>query len=124
MKINRATLADCSRIRGTVVVIDVLRAFTTAAYAFAAGAKEIILVSEIGEAFALKDDLRNVLLMGEADGLPVRGFDYGNSPSALAGVDLAGVTLVQRTTAGTQGVVRTGQATRILATGLCTAGRP
>ena len=40
--------------RGSVVVIDVLRAFTTAAYAFAAGAREILLTSTVEEAFALR----------------------------------------------------------------------
>ena len=38
MKIHYATLESCHDATGTVVVIDVLRAFTTAAYAFAAGA--------------------------------------------------------------------------------------
>ena len=53
MKFKRATLETCSEATGTVVVIDVLRAFTCAAFAFAAGAKEIILVQETAEAFAL-----------------------------------------------------------------------
>jgi 2-phosphosulfolactate phosphatase len=45
------------------------------------------------------------LLMGESGGRPVEGFDLGNSPSALDGRDLSGRTIIQRTTAGTQGIV-------------------
>jgi 2-phosphosulfolactate phosphatase len=41
------TLDDCTTARGTVIVIDVLRAFSTAAYTFAAGASEILLVSAV-----------------------------------------------------------------------------
>ena len=82
-KFYRATLETCSEATSTVVVIDVLRAFTCAAFAFAAGAKEIILVQEIAEAFALKQKMPNALLMGEVNSFPIEGFDYGNSPSAF-----------------------------------------
>lgn len=39
---------------GPVVVIDVIRAFTTAAYAFGSGAAEIYLVGDVEEAVAFK----------------------------------------------------------------------
>jgi 2-phosphosulfolactate phosphatase len=48
------TLDTCHDARGVVVVVDVLRAFTTAAYAFAGGAEEIFLVSTVEEAFSLR----------------------------------------------------------------------
>ena len=121
MKIGRATLETCASATGTVVVIDVLRAFTTAAYAFVAGAEKIILVSKVEEAFALKLKNPDLLLLGETDGLAIKGFDFSNSPSELIGENLAGLTLVQRTSAGTQGVVRSRHAKRILVTGLCNA---
>ena len=41
-------------VGGPVVVIDVIRAFTTAAYAFGAGAAEIYLVGDVQEALAFK----------------------------------------------------------------------
>ena len=49
MNINIYQRQDSSKAEGLCVVIDVLRAFTTAAFAFAAGAEEIILagVSEL-----------------------------------------------------------------------------
>jgi len=37
MEILRADLGTCADLRETVVVIDVLRSFSTAGYAFAAG---------------------------------------------------------------------------------------
>ncbi|MBU0491540.1 MAG: 2-phosphosulfolactate phosphatase [Chloroflexi bacterium] len=121
MRISRASLDTCSEATGTVVVIDVLRAFTTAAFAFAAGAREILLVSTVAEALALRARLPGALAMGEVDGLPVAGFDLGNSPAALIDRDLTGRRLIQRTSAGTQGVVRSVRADVLLASSLCCA---
>lgn len=115
MEIHNLTLDNCTTARGTVVVVDVCRAFTTAAYAFAAGAAKIYLVSRVDEAFALREKIPGALLMGEESGLPIPGFDYWNSPSEIAGLDLTGRTLIQRTSAGTQGVVRTKHAERLIA---------
>jgi 2-phosphosulfolactate phosphatase len=105
MRFQRVTLQTCAGVAGVAVVIDVIRAFTTAAYAFAAGAREILPVSTIEQAFALRAELPDALLMGEIGGRPVEGFDLGNSPSALDGRNLSGRVIVQRTTAGTQGIV-------------------
>ncbi len=108
------------------MVIDVLRAFSTAAYAFAAGAAEILLVSEVEQARELRRRFPNARTMGEVNGLPIPGFDFGNSPSELAEVDLSGLRLIQRTSAGTQGVVRSQGAgpllTASLVCGQATAG--
>jgi 2-phosphosulfolactate phosphatase len=121
MKLRRATLENCQDVDGVVVVIDVLRAFTTAAYAFDRGAEEILLVSTVEEAFELRERNSDCLLIGEVDGLPIDGFDLPNSPSALAKLDLSSRRLIQRTTAGTQGVVRAIKADRVLAASLCVA---
>jgi 2-phosphosulfolactate phosphatase len=121
MEFKRVTLETCSAATGTVVVIDVLRAFTCAAFAFAAGAKEIILVQETAEAFALQRKMPGALLMGEVDGWPIEGFDYGNSPSALMNLDLTGHQLIQRTSRGTSGVVRSTRADMILTSSFCCA---
>jgi len=121
MKISRAALETCGQETDTVVVIDVLRAYTTAAVAFAQGTREIVLVSSVEEAFGLRARFPGALLVGEVKGYPVEGFDFGNSPSVLSQQDLAGRRLILRTSAGTQGVVRSVNARHILATGLCTA---
>jgi 2-phosphosulfolactate phosphatase len=119
--IDRATLETCAEATGTVVVIDVLRAFTTAAFAFDAGAEAITLVAEVEEAFALRDENPDWLIMGEHGGLPVEGFDFDNSPAAFVGRDLTGRRLIQRTSTGTQGVVRSANAGYLLAASLCCA---
>jgi len=106
MQFHRATLEDCHEATGVVVVIDVIRAFTTAAYALASGAEGIRLVGTVGEALALRERLPGAWVMGEVDGLQPPEFDLGNSPTAVEGLDLRGRPLIQRTSAGTQGVVR------------------
>jgi 2-phosphosulfolactate phosphatase len=103
---------EASDAVGAVVVVDVLRAFSTAAYAFGAGARRIWLVRSVAEALALKASRPGTLAMGENLGRRIRGFDFSNSPAELAAADLAGRELVQRTSAGTRGVVTTSAAER------------
>ena len=102
MNFERYNLDTCHQIEGVAVVVDVLRAFTTAAFVFQAGAEEIILTDTVEEAFRLRDEHPGSLLMGEVNGYPIDGFDHSNSPSSLQGAVLAGRTLIQRTSAGTQ----------------------
>lgn len=87
------------------MIVDVFRAFTTAAFAVAAGAREIVLVSDHEQALAMKRADPRLFLSGEIDGRPIAGFDVGNSPSAIEHMDLEGRRVVQRTSSGTQGVV-------------------
>ncbi|MEA3377331.1 MAG: 2-phosphosulfolactate phosphatase [Chloroflexota bacterium] len=119
--VSCATLDAAAGVADTVVVIDVLRAFTTAAFAFDAGARAITVVSDVEEAFALRDDNPDWLIMGEEHGLPVEGFDFDNSPASFVNQDLTGRYLIQRTSSGTQGVVRSRNARHLLAVSLCCA---
>lgn len=114
MKVTLADLSNCGEARGVVVVIDVLRAFTTAAFAFAAGAAEILPVATVDEALRLRAAGRADLAMGEVDGLPVADFDLSNSPAALVGARLDGARIAFRTTHGTQGVDRSAKAAQLL----------
>ena len=86
-----------------------IRAFTTAAYAFGAGAAEIYLVGDVDAALAFKAAHPGSLAMGEDRGLRPDGFDFPNSPAMVRDADLSGRTLVQRTSAGTRGVGRCGR---------------
>lgn len=110
MKIHFATLETCSGAEGVVIVVDVCRAFTTAAYAFHSGAERILLAGTPEEALALRGRFPGSLAMGEVKGLPVPMFDLWNSPSQMQNVDLRGKTLIQRTSAGTQGLIRSRKA--------------
>lgn len=121
LRFHYTDLEDCHTAQGVVIVIDVLRAFSTAAYAFSRGAKEILLVSTVHEALSLKSDIPSAKAMGEVGGLPPEGFDFGNSPTYISEVDLSGVTLIQRTGAGTQGAVRSQNADVMLASSFVVA---
>src|SRR5690242_17004327 len=122
MRIEHTTRETCGDATGAVVAIDVLRAFTTAAFAFAAGARDIVLVGEVEEALALRARFPGALAMGEVGGLPIPGFDFGNSPADLAGHDLHGRRIIQRTSAGTQGMVLSRRAETLLAASFVCAG--
>jgi 2-phosphosulfolactate phosphatase len=102
-------IADLGHVRGTAVVIDVLRAFTTAAWAFHLGVEKIILSADLDEALQLKTRFPGSLALKDAE--PHPGFELSNSPVELQHVEgLAGRTLVQKTTAGTVGAVAARQA--------------
>jgi len=115
-------LTGAAHAAGVVAIIDVFRAFSTAAVALANGASQIIMVGSVEEALALRDSGVAQMCMGESGGDAPAGFDFGNSPFAVSGVAFDGETIVQRTSAGTQGIVSARHATRIYASSLVTAG--
>jgi len=96
-------IAECGAVSGTAVVIDVLRAYTTAAWAFHLDAERIVLSDDTDEALKLKASIPGALAL--KDSRPYDGFDLTNSPVELQEHDLSGRTIVQRTTAGTVGAV-------------------
>lgn len=118
MKFLYTNLETCHEATGVVVVIDVIRAFTNAAFAFSRGAKEIHPVSMVEEALQFKAQTPNSLACGEVGGLPPQGFDFGNSPTHTHQLDLTGKIIVQRTGAGTQGIIRSMKAETMLAASL------
>ena len=91
------------------VVFDILRATSTFVTALNNGALEIIPVSEIAEAVALRQKRPAVLLAGERDGVRIRAaqsggidFDFGNSPREFTPDAVRGKTIVSTTTNGTR----------------------
>ena len=106
MNFHYTNLETCHEATGLVIVIDVLRAFSNAAYAFSRGAKEIYPVGGAEEALRFKAETPNSLAAGEVGGLPPEGFDFGNSPTQTKELDLENKIVVQSTGAGTKGIVR------------------
>ena len=87
-----------------VVVIDAVRASSTIAHAVAAGAKRVIPVAAVEEAWALRKQLEEErpLLGGERGGLKIEGFDLGNSPESYTPRAVGGRTVIMTTTNGTR----------------------
>jgi 2-phosphosulfolactate phosphatase len=100
--------------RGLTVVIDVFRAFSVACYLTAAGARQIIPVADVESARRLREEHPDYLLAGEVGGQRPPGFDLGNSPTEIEGLDFTGRTIVQRTSAGTQGLANARQAEELI----------
>jgi 2-phosphosulfolactate phosphatase len=107
-------IAGARSARGLVVVIDVFRAFSVAAYAFSRGAVASIPVADIDAARRLKADDPNRILLGERFAKPLPGFDCGNSPTELERIDVTGRTLVHTTHSGTQGLANAVNADEII----------
>ena len=122
MKFHYTNLDTCHTAGGVVIIVDVIRAFTNAAFAFSRGAKEILPVSGVDEALELKRQIPNALACGEVGGIPPTGFNFGNSPTHTNALDLSGRVIVQRTGAGTQGIVRSAKADILLAASFVVAG--
>jgi hypothetical protein len=93
-------------INGITVIIDVIRAFTTSHEAFLGGASHIYPVSSADDAFRLREDYREGLLVGEVQALPIEGFDHGNSPWEIRHTDVRGRYLIMRTTNGVAATLR------------------
>ncbi len=100
-----------------IVVIDVLRAFTTACYAISNNPKDYIIVPDIDSAYKLKRKNPNYILIGERNGYKITGFDYGNSPTEIKDVDFSNKTVVHTTTLGTRGVINALKCTKEVITG-------
>jgi 2-phosphosulfolactate phosphatase len=105
-------IAELTETPSVAVVIDVMRAFTVAAWAFAQGAERIVLAESLAEALALK--ARHPTWVTLKDGPAAPGFDLVNSPGLLRSVDLGGRTVVQKTTAGTVGALAVKEASLVL----------
>jgi 2-phosphosulfolactate phosphatase len=114
-------LEGAAQARGAVAIIDVFRAFTTAAVVLANGASRIVMVGTVEEALKLRANGTGQICQGEVGGIAPVGFDFGNSPFEVSEVDFAGKVIIQRTSAGTQGIVTASHAQYLYAASLVTA---
>ena len=88
----------------TTVVIDVLRATSTAIVALNNGAREVIPVEKME--FAMRISGGQNLLGGERNLKKIEGFDLGNSPFEYTEEVVRGKSIIQFTTNGSKAVVR------------------
>ena len=90
------------------VVIDVLRATTTIAWAFENGADSVQVFADVDElknkakSFSDKDKI----LLGERGGKKLDGFDLGNSPLGVSDEKVRGKRVFMSTTNGTRSLHR------------------
>lgn len=109
-EIRRISATDLSGV--TAVVFDVLRATSSMITGLASGAEAIIPVRTVAEARKLKLDNSDLLLAGERDGLPLEGFDLGNSPEEFE--QIKGQRVVMTTTNGTVAIQAMKVAAKVL----------
>ena len=87
----------------TVVVVDLLRATTVISTALENGVSSVVPVKTLDEAIKFKN-IENHILAAERNTLPVKGFDYGNSPYHYLDSNIIGKNLVLTTTNGTKAI--------------------
>src|SRR3981081_900795 len=122
MRIEQGAGVEGAReARGLGVVMAVLRAFTVSAYALAGGAREVLYVADLDRAREVAAKIPGAILCAEVDGLPVAGVPISNSPTMIEAADLAGRTLVQRSSAGVQSLAAATGAAQLFAAGLVLA---
>lgn len=113
-------IPELTGVPRVAVVVDVMRAFTVAAWAFSRGVERIVLASTENEALTLKESHPGWLAL--KDGAPAAGFDAVNSPGLLRSRHFTGRTLVQKTTAGTVGALAVADAPLVLCASFVVAG--
>jgi 2-phosphosulfolactate phosphatase len=122
MEVFRSELSRCPELHGAVVVIDVLRSFTTSAFALACGAREVVAVGSLPAAAAWRAREPGALTIGAVGGgAPAPGLELGNSPSQVARLDLRGRRVVQYTAGGIRALVASEHASVLLAASLVCA---
>lgn len=99
------------------LVIDVIRATSTMTEALANGADAIYPVLSTEEAMRLGNSMgrETTLICGERRGLPIEGFDLGNSPREFTRDKVEGRRLVMTTTNGTRAFLAAQDADPVIA---------
>lgn len=93
----------------TAVMIDVLRASTTITTALANGAVGVRPYADVEETRAAASEL-GTLTGGERGGMPLPGFDFGNSPSSYTTEQVSGREICFTTTNGTAALTKMNKA--------------
>ena len=107
-------LEGAAKAEGLTVIIDVFRAYTTAAYLFANQAENIFIVSKVETARKLKEKLETPVLIGERKGIKIEAFDFNNSPYFISQHNFEGKEIILSTSAGTKGIIAAENAAEII----------
>lgn len=122
MKIEILHLIEgAKQAQGLTVIIDVFRAFSLECFLYGMGIKEIRPVETIEDAFLLRNQIKDAVLIGERNGAKCEGFDFGNSPSTISVQEVKGKTIIHTTSAGTQGIINAKNADEIITGSLVNA---
>jgi 2-phosphosulfolactate phosphatase len=103
------------------VVIDVLRATSTLVVLIERGVRQVVVCGTLAEARRVARRT-SYLLCGEVNSLPPPDFDYGNSPSEFASLELRDRSAVLYTTNGTRALRQVAGAPAVLAGALLNRG--
>ncbi|MBU5453941.1 2-phosphosulfolactate phosphatase [Caproiciproducens sp. MSJ-32] len=91
-----------------VIIIDMLRATSVITTAINNGAKEIIPILTVEEAYKKKEELKAIgieaLLGGERNAIKIEGFDFTNSPLEYTKERVNEKTIILTTTNGTRAI--------------------
>jgi 2-phosphosulfolactate phosphatase len=110
---------ECSGIAGinikkcVCLVIDTIRAASTIATMLGCGGVKVLIASDKRKALQLKSIFNSFILCGEEGGIAPEGFDYGNSPLDISGINAAGKTFILMTTNGTKSILKIEMAKKI-----------
>jgi len=118
----KSCIEGARQAQGVTVIIDVFRSSNTILACMAQGAKAIIPVGKLEEAYRIKKNYPHHLLIGERKSQTPEGFDFGNSPSKATKVKLKNKEVILTTSAGTQGIVNARAADEILIGSFANAG--
>jgi 2-phosphosulfolactate phosphatase len=94
------------------LMVDALRASATITALTSAGAGTIFVATHVEQARRVKEQIGDVLLIGEREGFPPEGFDAGNSPAEVLqlGVESREIAFTSTTGAARLGQLRGAEA--------------
>lgn len=114
-----ADYIDSEYLKGKIaVVIDMLRATSVITTALSNGAKRVIPVVSVEDAFNKAEELKalgeEVLLGGERKALKIDGFDFSNSPLEYKRDIVEGKNVIMSTTNGTRALNLCSKADKVI----------
>ena len=105
-----------------IIAVDALRCSSSIVNALANGVNAVIPTETLKEAYRLREQHPDFLLVGERKGCKLKSFDLGNSPLEFVREVVDGKTVIMTTTSGTRALVRCRRAEHVLVGAFLNAG--